>query len=416
MKRFLCSVAALLAMHSTAKVSAADPSVAPDFFPIMAWNTLSRDCPGDKLEQLKIMKECGINIAGFLTIEELGLAEKAGILALVLDDRGHVYNWREGVDPIVARENVSSLVNEVKGRPSVFGYYVCDEPALFSLEGVGVVTKIFRELDPDRWPYVNMLPNSADPSEIGDDYGKFLADFIWHCSPNIMSVDDYSLMAGSEAKNPGITARFYLTMKQMREASLKQGIPFWNIVMSMPHRYFVEPTRGNMARQVYASLAYGARGLSYFCYFTNDSEGSRLGPIDVHGDKTATWDIVRALNKEVHALAPTLNQLTSKRVYFLGKVPMGADAPPADAWVVNTKKHEPSENPNVLVGEFAHKDGSRYVMLVNTDATHPVVLHHDFPGAKEIYHVTAGNGSLRKHTPRYLYLAPGMGVLSKLVD
>ena len=57
-----------------------------DFFPIMAWNNMRHAPAGDHLEQLKTMKECGFNIAGFLTLDELPLAEKAGMQAIVLDD------------------------------------------------------------------------------------------------------------------------------------------------------------------------------------------------------------------------------------------------------------------------------------------------------------------------------------------
>ena len=415
MKRLL-SLVAPISMLGTLNTFAAEQTPAKDFFPIMAWNTLSRDCPGDKLEQLETMKLAGFNIAGFLTIDELSLAEKVGIQAFVLDDRGHVYDWGKGVDPEVARKNVSSLIEEVKDHPSVFGYYVCDEPTQRDLQGVGVVTRIFRELDPKKWPYVNMLPNSADPHDIGENYEKFLNDFIEAADPNIISVDDYTLMAGIEEKNPGITARYYLNMKQMREAAAKKGIPFWNIILSMPHRSFVEPTLGNMARQVYTSLAYGAKGLSYFCYFTNHSEGSRLGPIDIHGDKTPTWDIVRSLNKDVHGLAPVLNKLTVKRNYFLGKVPIGSEAPPKDAWITNKNPDDPTANPDILVGEFLHENGARYAMLVNLNTKKAVHFHYDIGIAKGIEHVSPRDSVHYPHSPKYVIIGPGMGMLVKIVD
>ena len=82
-----------------------------------------------------------------------------------------------------------------------------------------------------------------------------------------------------------------------------------------------------MRFQVYTSLAYGARGLAYFKYFTPAVGNFRGGPIDQFGNETPMWHAMRHVNLQIGKLAPTLLKLKSDRVYHFGNVPAGCTGP-----------------------------------------------------------------------------------------
>ena len=84
------------------------------------------------------------------------------------------------------------------------------------------------------------------------------------------------------------------------------------------------PSDATLHLQVYATLAYGGRGIQYFMYFTPGNGNYRLAAIDWFGNKTPTWDMLRRINKQIHALAPTLLKLRSTGVYHYPLAPAQA--------------------------------------------------------------------------------------------
>ncbi|MCX6636610.1 MAG: hypothetical protein NT090_16235, partial [Acidobacteria bacterium] len=67
--------------------------------------------------------------------------------------------------------------------------------------------------------------------------------------------------------------------------------------------------------------AYGGGGIQYFTYYSPHNGNYRLGAIDQFGNKTATWDALRRINLQIHALAPTMVKLWSTGVYHYPDVP-----------------------------------------------------------------------------------------------
>jgi hypothetical protein len=422
-KLTLCAVA-LLCMLEFAAAEAEKAEASPSFFPIMAWDWNYDDwnyfakSPGHRLEQLKMMKDCGFTIAGLFRESDLQTVEDAGMKAFLIDPR-ITYDWvgwlkgeKLQIDEAEARRKIEDLVADAKGREVIYGYYVVDEPGFEVLPQVKTIVGLLRESDPERIRYVNLHPNYAPPKYIAGDYDKYLREYSESGSPNLLSVDNYYLMRPDERFNPELAAQFYVNMAKMRDASLKVNVPFWSVLLSMPHQTYVNITRGNMARQVYASLAYGAKGLSYFCYFQNRSPDATSAPIDREGKKTPIWDIVSDLNHEVLALAPILNRLTIQRNYFLGDVPNGSEAPPGDALVTTSPR---KDQPRLLVGEFMHENGDRYAMVVNTDPRREVSGTLLFPATKDpVQRIQPVSGTTEMPTNGDFALRPGEGMLLRI--
>ena len=370
-----------------------------NFFPIMAWNWAPKD-PA----VLQKMHEGGLTIAGFVAPDALDACQAAGLKAIVSDKRTSGYDWAN-VDEAKARENVTSLVGEVGQHPALFGYYLRDEPNAASFPGLAKVASLIRELSPGKWPYINLFPDYANADQLGTPtYAEHLERFIATCHPSIISYDNYSLMDdGSVREN------YWSNLEAVRAACLKHSIEFWNIVLSVAHFSYRELSAADFRFEVYTTLAYGGRGISYFTYIAPSIGNYRMAPIDQFGNQTPTWYFMQHVNLQIQKLAPTLLQLHSDAVYHFGQIPSGSSGPTTTSLVTGVSGN------NFLVGEFTHQDGSRYLMVVNKDVVksrHCALEYRKVP--RRVQHVHAYSGTLIPFEGEDLWLAPGGGALLKI--
>ena len=390
----------LFVIFLIATLNLVDPVGASDsFFPLMAWN----HAPGDEAV-LKKMRECGLTVAGFVSTKDLDLCNANGLKAIVSDPRVSNYDWKN-VNPTVARQNVTSLVAEIGNKPAVYGFYLRDEPGADLFPGLGILSKIIQELAPGKWPYINLFPNYANAQQLGTaTYNEHLDRFIEICKPTTLSYDHYALMDDGSLRKG-----YFENLEQMKSAARKNHLPFWNIVLTVAHFTYREPTAADLRFQVFTTLAYGGRGIAYFTYFAPEVGNYRLAPIDQFGNPTPTWYFMQNVNLQVQKLAPVLLQLTSDDVYHFGALPALCHGP-TETSLIKAVNHS-----DFLVGDFTHNDKSRYVMIVNksfTKSHHCAVEFRNPP--RRIQMVSPYNGRVTDFGGEQLWLAPGQGTLLKL--
>jgi hypothetical protein len=291
MTRPRCTILSLAILFAASSLAAQPPAAAPDdVFPLMAW-----DGPPNDLAVLKEMRACGLNIAGFVSPAGLDNCHAAGLKAIVSDPRVNGYDWAH-VDAAAAREKVKSLVAEVRNHPAVFGYNLRDEPTAAWFPGLAAVGSAVKEFHPGAWPYINLFPNYADAGQLGAaNYDEYVEKFVAACQPPILSYDHYALLEGGGFRGD----LYFANLASMRAAALKHHLPFWQIVLANACLNFREVSLADFRFQAYTSLAYGARGLAYFKYFSGQVGNFRGGPIDQFGHKTPTWDSMRLLNLQI---------------------------------------------------------------------------------------------------------------------
>jgi hypothetical protein len=370
-----------------------------NFFPIMAWNWTPKDPAA-----LQKMREGGLTIAGFVVPDALDACRAAGLKAIVSDARVSDYDWGK-VNEAKARNNIVSLVSEVGQHPAVFGYYLRDEPSAEMFPGLATVATLIRELSPGKWPYINLFPDYANSRQLGTtNYSEYLERFIATCHPTIISYDNYSLMDDGSVRES-----YWSNLEAVRAACKKHSIKFWNIVLSVAHFSYRELNAADFRFQVYTTLAYGGRGISYFTYVTPSIGNYRMGPIDQFGSQTPTWYFMQHVNLQIQKLAPTLLQLTSDAVYHFGQIPSGANGPPTNSLVSSVG------GDSFLAGDFTHRDGSRYLMIVNKDLAKSRHCAPQFRMApRRVQHVSAYSGELTPFEGEDVWLPPGGGVLLKV--
>ena len=378
-------------------------------FPVMAWG----GSPSQP-EQLKLMHDAGLNASGFCRVDDAAKVRDAGLSCFISDKRVNGYDWSKLPSDSEIRKSLTEVVRQVGDNPAVIGFYMRDEPHASLMPAMGRVTKMLKELAPDKWPYVNLFPYRVSKERMGtpdyDTYAKMLVEII---GQPFLSYDNYSLVAGD------MLEYFYNNLDIVRRISLETKTPFWNCILANAHFNYMEPSDATFHLQVYATLAYGGRGIQYFTYYTPHNGNYRLGAIDQFGNKTATWDALRRVNLEIHALAPTLVTLRSTGVYHYPEVPEYS-RPLSQSKLVRSvsmvqRYVRPPVQGRFLIGEFEDAQGRPYFMIVNKDlnSSFQFAVELKEPGRKLI-RICNYSGREEEFGREMDWLAPGAGVLFRV--
>lgn len=241
--------------------------------------------------------------------------------------------------------------------PAVWGYMVRDEPSARDYPALRETVDALREARPGKLAYINLFPTYANEAQLGTPtYDEHVRRFVEEVGIDVLSMDHYPMMT------PGADGRagYCGNLEVMRRYSLERGIPFWNFFNTMPFGPHDDPTEAQLRWQIYTSVAYGAKGVMYFCYWTpRGGEFPRGGAIiTAEGRETRHYEQAKRINRGLKNLGPTLMQLTSTGVY---RVEPGSDPTARLAGTPVTGL----TNGDYLVGVFRHADGRRAVLLNN---------------------------------------------------
>ncbi|MGI6296537.1 MAG: hypothetical protein ACOX3G_10665 [Armatimonadota bacterium] len=365
-------------------------------FAILPWGSTT----GDQ-SVYDTIRDCGFNLAGFVTVDELDKVNKAGLQCLVRDASIHAGDPQTQLSQAEIDERVQAVVKRVAGNPAVYGYYLRDEPNASVFPGLGRWAAAVEKADPGKMAYINLFPNYASAGALGTEtYDKHLEEYVKQVKPKFISYDHYALM-----DDGSLRGSYFQNLESIRAAALKNNIPFWNIVLSNAHFNYAEPSPAGFRFQLYTTLAYGAKGISYFTYFAPHVGNYRLAPIDQFGHKTPTWDMLREVNLQLHKLGPVYITLKSVNVFHHPVVPDGCRG------IESSKFIESVTGPSMLVGEFVDPDGQPYAMIVNTSLHNSTPFQVKFKEEGTIYRVSPYTGQTALWHGEDCWLAAGQGML-----
>ncbi|MDR2041402.1 MAG: hypothetical protein LBP98_03695 [Tannerella sp.] len=366
----------------------------PDFA-AGAWGDMTS--PADLMNDLF---DCGYNATGFIPASYVPAAVGSRLAVILYDAR--VASHPE-VTPQQAEQTIQAVLDEIKPpalRNTVYSIYIRDEPNASLFPTLSLWAEAIRKHG--ILPYINLFPDYASDEQLGSEgYEAHLDAFVNTCKPQYVSYDNYSLFEG----NLFDENRFYGNLETVRKKSLQYGIPFWNVILGNTHFHYIEPSAATLAVQVYSTLAYGGKGIGYFTHYTPQIGNYRFAPIDPFGHRTKTWEMMRNINLQIHALAPVYCTLKSVNVFHTGDVPRNARG------IESTVHLKSIGEGKLLVGELADPAGNPYVLVVNKDIQKSVQLKIAFKKEGKMALVSPyGSGKMR-FAGEQEWLAPGAGIL-----
>ena len=345
MSKHIWTMAALAAALLLAGCTAKKEKVE---LPILAWYSIPEE--NISLERFQELKEAGFNV----NLSSVGSFDKA---LASLD-----YGEQTGVKIVFSChdmwEDPEGIAAKVKDHPALFGYSLGDEPNNARFPVLADMADRLRSVDPDHVIYVNLFPNYAPDEVLGSTYPEHVRKYIEEVRPPLVSFDFYPVT------EDGIRERWWENLEVISRESAAAGLPFWAFALSTAHKPYPIPTMASLRLQFYTDLAYGAQGLQYFTYW-NPVPGTwdfHDAPIDLDGNRTPVYDLVKAMNAELQARADIFVGDKVLQVRHTGEtVPPGV-TPLTDLPEPLTAL---DTHGNGAVVSLLENGGFRYLMLVN---------------------------------------------------
>jgi len=388
MARFNCILSALLGLAALASGVGAEPArFTQDRFAIGLWV----DPPVDDAVERRYneLAEAGFN----LVIAHQG-AGQPDVQRTILD-LAAAHDMR-----VLLHAGAGDLAALPDGD-ACWGYSLRDEPNASEFADLRARVDALREARPGKLAYINLFPSYASKEQLGTDtYEEHVSRYMAEVAPDVLCMDHYPIFTDTRDGRDGYCA----DLAVMRDHSLRAGIPFWNFFNAMPYGPHTNPTLAQMRWQVYASLAHGAKGVLYFCYFTpRGAEFPKGGAlVAADGFRTANWYKAQRLNQHLRHLGPTLMRLTSTGVY---RIRPGDD--PAEILqgqpIRDIQRADVDPPHDYLVGVFRHEDGRRAALLMNyrhtLTAWPTVVFDAPYDDVREVDRWGRGEGPVRDESP-----------------
>jgi hypothetical protein len=192
----------------------------------------------------------------------------------------------------------------------------------------------------------------------GMPYTSYLRHYLNLAHPSFFAVDSYPLRKGSDSPY------YETTWDSVSYVSRITGTPFWAVLLLSPYQNLRVPNASELAWQAFLPLAYGARGIVWFNYWTpapTDPSHFHDGPITYDGHRTSTYGRLADVNARIQLLAQEIGTMQSQGVRHVFSVPYGCRAfRPTQDLRIESKKP-------LAVGFFKQASGAPYALLVNRD-------------------------------------------------
>ena len=260
-------------------------------------------------EYCKTMADCGFNAA----TAHLGDAYTKETLANCA---------KNGISLFLSNANLtkytSSYIKPYKNLEGLGGWILSFNMLPYGIKQIiekYKVNKEINEADDQKHPvFVGVSGdwNYDSDHEIIRSYPEYVEGIEYGFSPTFWPVfyfPDLTPLSGDSNEEEERQLMYYKTLQYFAYVSQFTNVPFWFSIRCQAFNsiYGLKgdiPNERLMRGLVFTALAYGSQGLYYWNYRQNGPSGNTTysnAPVDINGNKTETWDIVKAINDEVKA-------------------------------------------------------------------------------------------------------------------
>ena len=264
----------------------------------------------------------------------------------------------------ILNEHPEAIAPVLKNHQALFGYTLQDEPTEKDFPKLKTLFQKIRSFDKNAVCYINLLPNCGVeiPGKEGNGavYNRYLQQASTIGAEQI-SFDNYPIL------KTGIRDFWYRNLESIRQESLRTGRPFWAFVLCTPHYHYPQPDLASLRLQIYSNLAYGAKAIQYFTYWTPQPYQEydyHNGPISLDGKRTSTYELVKLMNQELHSILPLFDGAEIVSVNHLLRIPNGTSKLKSSPLNINSLKVIGRKG---AIVSTMNKNGHKYMLIVNKD-------------------------------------------------
>jgi hypothetical protein len=392
----------------------------PSVLPIMGWwgipeNEVSR-------ERYREAREAGFT----------HLMQYAGTVERMRKflDMAHAEGIRLEAKMTQLRTDPEATARALMDHPALSMYHVKDEPPAQDFAKWAAVIKRISSVDKKHPCYMNLLADASDPQRwLGTpDYPTYLRRAFDEIPLAFLSVDYYPcILKDVTLQRPyrdtdgdvKIKERWYNQLEIVSAAARERGLALTLFACDVAHFnvHFVYPvpTMAMLRLQQYVNLAYGAVALQYFTYWNPGDQGLHKfheSVIRIDGKRGEVYDIVSALNRELHARS---GEFVGGKVLDIShtgyEIPMGTrPLKKLPGWV----KKLQTPGGGAVVTHMV-RDGEEILMVVNRDPCKEMKLDIAFADAAKVKRVLVDGklASAASYAERY-FVAPGYAEIFKI--
>lgn len=348
------------------------------------------------INDFAMLKEAGFNISLDVyettqdAVRNLDAAAKSGVKLFIYSDSLMLHP--------------DKVINQIKDHPAFYGTYVADEPPVDKFAMVRWRIEGIKKYDRKGRFYVNLFPNEASGKQLGAiSYQHYLEKFADVVQPDFISFDYYPI------KNNKVDEGWYKNLEDIRRLSLQINKPFWGFANSTVFGPHLQPTLAGLKLQQFGNLLYGAKGLQYFTYWTQNQEfrskhNFQHSIVYENGKPTPTYDLVKQLNAQIRSIEWIFLNAEVKNVYHAGSsVPKGTNTLktlPKNFSVFNVS------NESVLISKLEGKL-KKFVIVQNKSIDRPITFKYKIKAPTNIINSQTGVEKNAIHTKTSEIILPG---------
>lgn len=282
-------------------------------------------------EQYRTMRESGINfVNGFYegTDENIkkamDLSYQNGMKFLVSqrEIEANIRAYKENPDESLITQSME-LIKKHSDHPAYAGQLFIDEPGKPMFRSVDAFIKAYEKEFPGRFWHVNMLPTYSRLLGAST-YEDYVESWLEMTNAPYFSYDSYPcLEVDEDAYNPRYEIEdYFYNLDYLRKTTRDAGIPLWSFIQTVPiFGVTTEPDKRTPSRedirwQVYVNLAFGVKGIQYFCYWTSiqTTFKDNFAMISPTGEKTERYDYVQEVNRDFNEFGKILLNCNSEGI------------------------------------------------------------------------------------------------------
>lgn len=348
----------------------------------------------------------------------LRYCEKNNIKMLLSDRRFYPRSGTKGLSDAEYKKEVEKIGKYFSASSSFLGFMISDEPGKKTLPNTLLAARLQKMALPKTHPFINL---GFEPAYVGKkNWEDYFGSIINDGKLDVLSYDIYAQMLDKKK----ISSYYFMILRNLRESSVRNGVPFWTILLATPHLYFVTPTLDDIRWQFNTAVCHGSSGIFWWFYYDGNSvcANYRNSPVDWNWDKTESWHYFKRVHQKFHHQYKDLfNQLVTTRVSHYPKMVGGVTWTPnailkkIQVDVKGGKKDV--KNSPVLIGEFIDKDKRTYLMVVNNSRKANAAVRLTFPENCKLFYYDKGvekEGHALEYGMGKHWLAPGQEVVYRV--